>query len=62
VVLSYTFLGGLNAAIYNEVLQFFVIVVLLVSLTVVGLARVGGWTALKEQVSALPARYSEPIF
>jgi SSS family solute:Na+ symporter len=26
VVLSYTFLGGLSAAIYNEVLQFFVIV------------------------------------
>ena len=54
VVLSYTFFGGLNAAIYNEVLQFFVIVALLVPLTVAGLARVGGWSALKEQVSALP--------
>jgi SSS family solute:Na+ symporter len=54
VVLSYTFLGGLNAAIYNEVLQFFVIVALLVPLTVAGLARVGGWSALTQQVAALP--------
>ena len=42
VVLSYTFLGGLSAAIYNEVLQFFVILALLIPLTVAGLARVGG--------------------
>jgi solute:Na+ symporter, SSS family len=54
VVLSYTFFGGLSAAIYNEVLQFFVIVALLVPLTVAGLARVGGWNSLKEQVAALP--------
>jgi SSS family solute:Na+ symporter len=54
VVLSYTFFGGLNAAIYNEVLQFFVIVALLVPLTVAGLARVGGWQALTQQVVALP--------
>src|SRR5690242_4601896 len=54
VVLSYTFLGGLNAAIYNEVLQFFVIIALLVPLTVAGLARVGGWASLTRQVAALP--------
>jgi solute:Na+ symporter, SSS family len=54
VVLSYTFFGGLSAAIYNEVLQFFVIVALLVPLTVAGLARVGGWNSLKQQVAALP--------
>ncbi|WP_433294098.1 sodium:solute symporter family protein [Pseudonocardia sp. CA-142604] len=54
VVLSYTFLGGLSAAIYNEVLQFFVIVALLVPLTVAGLARVGGWDGLKAQVIGLP--------
>ncbi len=52
VVLSYTFLGGLSAAIYNEVLQFFVILALLVPLTVGGLARVGGWDGLKEKISA----------
>jgi SSS family solute:Na+ symporter len=54
VVLSYTFLGGLSAAIYNEVLQFFVILALLIPLTVAGLARVGGWDGLREQVVALP--------
>jgi SSS family solute:Na+ symporter len=54
VVLSYTFLGGLSAAIYNEVLQFFVILALLIPLTVAGLARVGGWDGLQERVVALP--------
>jgi SSS family solute:Na+ symporter len=54
VVLSYTFLGGLNAAIYNEVLQFFVILALLIPLTVAGLARVGGWDGLQAQVVGLP--------
>jgi SSS family solute:Na+ symporter len=54
VVLSYTFLGGLSAAIYNEVLQFFVILALLIPLTVAGLARVGGWDGLQDAVSGLP--------
>jgi SSS family solute:Na+ symporter len=52
VVLSYTFLGGLSAAIYNEVLQFFVILALLIPLTVAGLARVGGWDGLVARVAA----------
>jgi SSS family solute:Na+ symporter len=52
VVLSYTFLGGLSAAIYNEVLQFFVILALLIPLTVAGLARVGGWSGLQEKITA----------
>ncbi len=34
---------GLSAAIYNEVLQFFVILAALVPLTIFGLIRVGGW-------------------
>ncbi|MGY1754308.1 sodium:solute symporter family protein [Blastococcus sp. SYSU D01042] len=42
VVLSYITLGGLSAAIYNEVLQFFVIVAALLPLTLIGLHRVGG--------------------
>ena len=54
VVLSYTFLGGLSAAIYNEVLQFFVILALLIPLTVAGLSRIGGWDALRERVVTLP--------
>ncbi|MEV5000065.1 sodium:solute symporter family protein [Nocardioides sp. LML1-1-1.1] len=52
VVLTYTTLGGLSAAIYNEVLQFFVIVAALTPLTIVGLHRVGGWSGLKDRISA----------
>lgn len=52
VVLAYTVLGGLSAAIYNEVLQFFVILALLIPLTVAGLARVGGWDGLQTKITA----------
>ncbi|HEV7623874.1 MAG TPA: Na+/galactose cotransporter, partial [Amnibacterium sp.] len=45
-VLAYITLGGLSSAIYNEVMQFFVIVAGLVPLTIVGLNRVGGWNGL----------------
>jgi solute:Na+ symporter, SSS family len=54
VVLSYTFLGGLSAAIYNEVLQFFVILALLIPVTIAGLARVGGYAGLAEKITAGP--------
>ncbi len=50
VVLTYTALGGLSAAIYNEVLQFFVILAALVPLTVIGLIKVGGWSGLRDKV------------
>ena len=52
IVLTYTALGGLSAAIYNEVLQFFVILAALVPLTVFGLIKVGGWNGLKEKIVA----------
>jgi SSS family solute:Na+ symporter len=51
-VLSYITLGGLSAAIYNEVLQFFVIVAALLPLTLVGLHKVGGYGGLKEKITA----------
>ncbi len=54
VVLSYTFFGGLSAAIYNEVLQFFVILALLIPITFAALARVGGYAGLVEKISAAP--------
>ncbi|MBF6326996.1 sodium:solute symporter family protein [Nocardia transvalensis] len=54
IVLSYITLGGLSAAIYNEVLQFFVIVAALLPLTLVGLHRVGGIDGLKDKVTASP--------
>jgi len=53
-VLAYITLGGLSGAIYNEVLQFFVIVAGLVPLVIIGLTDVGGWSGLKEKVSSQP--------
>ena len=50
VVLIYITLGGLSSAIYNEVLQFFVILAALIPLTIVGLHKVGGWDGLKDKV------------
>ena len=52
IVLSYITLGGLSAAIYNEVLQFFVIVASLAPLTLLGLHRVGGWDGLTDKITA----------
>jgi SSS family solute:Na+ symporter len=51
IVLVYITLGGLSSAIYNEVLQFFVIVAALVPLTIVGLKAVGGWSGLQDKVT-----------
>ncbi|TYB66762.1 sodium/solute symporter [Nonomuraea sp. PA05] len=50
IVLSYITLGGLSAAIYNEVLQFFVIVAALLPLTLIGLHRVGGVGGLIDRI------------
>src|SRR3954468_8031599 len=52
IVLSYITLGGLSAAIYNEVLQFFVIVAALLPLTLIGLHRLGGWSGLTDKITA----------
>ncbi|AEM80905.1 sodium:solute symporter family protein [Streptomyces violaceusniger] len=49
-VLVYITLGGLSSAIYNEVLQFFVILAALIPLTVVGLRRIGGFGGLKDKL------------
>ena len=46
IVLAYTFLGGLASAIYNEVLQFFLIVLGFAPLVWLGLRDVGGWAGL----------------
>ncbi len=51
IVLSYITLGGLSAAIYNEVLQFFIIVAALTPLTFLGLHRVGGWDGLTDKIT-----------
>ncbi|HYM10262.1 MAG TPA: sodium:solute symporter family protein [Bryobacterales bacterium] len=53
IVLVYIFLGGLTASIYNEVLQFFLIVLGLSPLAIVGVARVGGWQGLRARLPAV---------
>src|SRR6266446_5282266 len=50
VVLVYIFLGGLTSAIYNEVLQFFLIVAGFLPLVWLGLRNVGGWSGLKSRL------------
>ena len=47
IVLAYIFLGGLSSAIYNEVLQFFLIVAGFGPLVWIGLKNVGGWEGIK---------------
>jgi len=50
VVLAYILLGGLTSAIYNEVLQFLLIVSGFLPLVWLGLRNVGGWTGLQRSL------------
>ncbi len=52
IVLGYIFLGGLTSAIYNEVLQFFLIVAGFLPLVWIGLRNVGGWQGIKQTLPA----------
>jgi SSS family solute:Na+ symporter len=47
IVLAYVLLGGLSSAIYNEVLQFFLIVAGFLPLVYLGMRDVGGWEGLR---------------
>ncbi|MFN3431606.1 MAG: sodium:solute symporter family protein [Candidatus Sericytochromatia bacterium] len=55
VVLAYTVMGGLTSSIYNEVLQFFLIVFGFLPLVVLGLIDIGGWNGL---VARMPEGFS----
>ena len=46
IVLAYTFLGGLTSAIYNEVLQFFLIVIGYSPLAILAVWKAGGWSGM----------------
>jgi solute:Na+ symporter, SSS family len=46
IVLAYTFLGGLTSAIYNEVLQFFLIVLGFSPLAILAVMKAGGWSGM----------------
>jgi SSS family solute:Na+ symporter len=50
VVLVYVLLGGLSSAIYNEVLQFFLIVAGFMPLVYLGLRDAGGWQGIRATV------------
>src|SRR3954471_22155292 len=48
IVLAYTFLGGLTSAIYNEVLQFFLIVMGFSPLAIMAVLKAGGWGGMSD--------------
>src|SRR5215210_8173077 len=50
IVMIYTFLGGLTSAVYNEVLQFFLIVLGFSPLVIVALQDAGGWSHIQAQL------------
>ncbi|MGZ3763951.1 MAG: sodium:solute symporter family protein [Mucilaginibacter sp.] len=50
VVLIYTILGGLTSAVYNEVLQFFLIVLGIAPLVFIALNKAGGWEGIVQHV------------
>lgn len=51
IVLSYTLLGGLTSAIYNEVVQFFLIVLGFAPLSVLAVEKAGGWTGISARLA-----------
>ncbi len=51
IVLFYITFGGLTSAIYNEVLQFFLIVLGFIPLVYLGLKDAGGWSGLVERMN-----------
>jgi len=53
VVLVYIFLGGLTSSIYNEVLQFFLIVIGFLPITLLGLHQAGGWDGLMARMETV---------
>ena len=60
IVAVYITLGGLSSAIYNEVLQFFVILAALIPITVIGLHDVGGWDGLQDKIKETEDRRGGP--
>ena len=53
IVLIYTSLGGLTSAIYNEVLQFFLIVLGFAPLAILSLMAAGGWEAMAARIPSV---------
>jgi SSS family solute:Na+ symporter len=53
IVLAYTFLGGLTSAIYNEVLQFFLIVMGFSPLAIMAVMKAGGWSGMSARLATM---------
>jgi len=53
IVLGYTLLGGLTSAIYNEVLQFFLIVLGFSPLAIMAVAKAGGWSGIQSRLPSV---------
>uniref|UniRef100_Q01ZV3 SSS sodium solute transporter superfamily n=1 Tax=Solibacter usitatus (strain Ellin6076) TaxID=234267 RepID=Q01ZV3_SOLUE len=53
IVLAYTFLGGLTSAIYNEVLQFFLIVMGFSPLAIMAVMKAGGWSGMSARLAQM---------
>ena len=53
IVLMYTLLGGLTSAIYNEVLQFFLIVMGFAPLAILATTKAGGWAGMSARLPAV---------
>jgi SSS family solute:Na+ symporter len=51
-VAAYVFLGGLLSAIFNEVLQFFLIWLGAILISVIGLIETGGWSGMVHRIHA----------
>jgi SSS family solute:Na+ symporter len=60
IVLVYIYSGGLTSAIYNEVLQFFLVALGLLPLVLLGLQDIGGWEGLTRQLDAYSAGRGMP--
>ena len=50
IVLAYTYLGGLSSAIYNEVLQFFLIVAGFSPMAILAVQKAGGWAGISARL------------
>lgn len=56
IVLVYTYLGGLTSAIYNEVLQFFLIVAGAAPLAILAVNKAGGWQGMASRLEPVMTR------
>ncbi len=60
IVLIYVFMGGLTSGIYNEVLQFFLIVFGFAPLVILGLVDIGGWSGLTASLADISLQRGYP--